>query len=185
VSFSPTETNHILAQVKKDDRTQLTSAESSIAVAAFKERVEQYAKLRERVEGKLPTLSDKSKPEEIEAHRVSFQKMVKTERAAARQGDIFTPDIARHIREVIRGEFKGARLKELRSDVLTAGTKGVPLRVNSPYPETKESVEMPPTLLLKLPEIPKQVRYRFVGRHLLLVDREARLILDLMNDALP
>jgi hypothetical protein len=44
---------------------------------------------------------------------------------------------------------------------------------------------MPPTLLLKLPQLPKQVRYRFVNRHMLLVDRENGLIVDYMLNALP
>jgi hypothetical protein len=44
---------------------------------------------------------------------------------------------------------------------------------------------MPPTLLLRLPHLPKQIRYRFVGPNLLLVDRENGLIIDFMNNALP
>jgi hypothetical protein len=38
---------------------------------------------------------------------------------------------------------------------------------------------------LKLPELPKQVKYRFVGRNLLLVDSENGLIVDYMPDAFP
>lgn len=59
------------------------------------------------------------------------------------------------------------------------------LRVNYPYPEADELIEMPPTLLLKLPQLPKQVKYRYVGRSLLLVDRENGLIVDFMTGALP
>jgi hypothetical protein len=59
------------------------------------------------------------------------------------------------------------------------------LRVNYPYPDTKELVEMPPTLLLKLPELPKQLGYHFAGRRLLLIDREARIVVDYLTDALP
>ncbi|MGI8731920.1 MAG: hypothetical protein ACR2LM_01275 [Pyrinomonadaceae bacterium] len=44
---------------------------------------------------------------------------------------------------------------------------------------------MPPTLLLKLPELPKEVKYRFVKRHLLLVDTDNGLIVDYMLNALP
>ena len=42
-----------------------------------------------------------------------------------------------------------------------------------------------PTLLAKLPQLPKEVRYRFVGRNMLLVDRESNVIIDYMPDALP
>ncbi|HVF57447.1 MAG TPA: hypothetical protein VM934_14935 [Pyrinomonadaceae bacterium] len=106
-------------------------------------------------------------------------------RVNAKPGEIFTPDIAAHIRTTIKTQFKGKAMQELRETVLEADTKGVPLRVNYPYPETKELVEMPPTLLLKLPRLPKQLRYRFVGRNMLLVDRENSLIVDYMLDALP
>jgi hypothetical protein len=44
---------------------------------------------------------------------------------------------------------------------------------------------MSPTLLLALPQLPKQVRYRFVGTNLLIVDRENHLIVDYMTNPLP
>ena len=75
--------------------------------------------------------------------------------------------------------------QELRRDVFEAETKGVPVKVNAAYPEAKELMEMPPSLLLALPQLPKQIRYRFVGTNLLLVDRESNLILDYMTNALP
>jgi hypothetical protein len=154
-------------------------------VATFEERAKAYAKRRELLEEKLPKLAKESPPEDIEAHKAAFQEIVRTDRAGAKQGDVFGPDIAAHIRAVIRNEFKGKERVELRQTVLGAETQGVPLRVNYPYPESKELVEMPPTLLLKLPQLPKQLRYRFVGRHLLLVDRENGLIVDYMMDAVP
>jgi len=133
----------------------------------------------------LPKLSKKSTPAELEANLVALQKGILAARAGAKPGDIFTPDIADHIRQVIKQEFKGQRLRELRETVREAETKGVPLRVNAPYPEAKELTEMPPTLLLKLPTLPKQLHYRFVGRSMLLLDKEARLIVDYFPAAIP
>ena len=155
------------------------------ASAAFEERVKEYAKLREGVEGKMPKLSKEAKPEEIEAHKTRFQAAVRAARAGSLPGELFRPDVAAHIRAVIKNEFRGKDRAQLRDTVFEAETKGVPLRVNYPYPESKELVEMPPTLLLKLPQLPKQVRYRFVGSNLLLVDRENGLIIDYMTKALP
>lgn len=153
------------------------------AIAAFNERVKQYIKLRKKTE--VPKLSDKSKPEEIEAQMAALQASILIARADAKPGDIFTPDIAKLIRRAIRQEFKGERLRKLRETLREAETKGVPLRANVPYPETKELIEMPPTLLLKLPVLPKELHYRFVGGYLLLVDKEARLIVDVMPGAVP
>jgi hypothetical protein len=90
------------------------------------------------------------------------------------------------IRAIIKEEFKGRDRVELRKTVLVESeVKTLPLRVNYPYPEMKEQLEMPPTLLLKLPPLPKQIRYRFVGRNMLLVDRENGLIIDFMTNAVP
>ena len=155
------------------------------AVAGFEKRTKEYAKMRERIEGKMPNLPSESTPEKIHAHQEAFEKLVREARAGAKQGDIFTADIAAVIRQTIRAEFKGKDRQEIKETALEADTKGVPLRVNYPYPETKELSQTPPTLLQALPQLPKQLRYRFVGKHLLLVDRENSLIIDYMLNALP
>ena len=155
------------------------------AFAAFEARVQEYVALRERVEGQLPKLSKDSTPEQIEAHKLALQEAVRAARASAKPGDLFVPALAQHIREVVKSELKPSTKQEVRQTVLEAEVKAVPLRVNYPYPDTEELIEMPPTLLLRLPQLPKQVRFRYVGRNLLLVDRENGLIVDFMTDALP
>lgn len=168
----------------QDSQSALTAQEQE-TVAAFVKRVKDYVKMREKLEEKLPKLSKEAEAEEIKTHLVKFTDMVREARAGAKRGDIFTPDIAEHIRAVIKREFKGTDRAELLKTVFEAETKGVPLRVNYPYPETKELVNIPPTLLLALPELPKQMRYRFVGKFMLLMDRENHLIIDFMPNALP
>lgn len=155
------------------------------AFAEFEARVKDYVAMREGIEAKMPKLSKDAKPEEIEAHKTAFQDAVRSAREGAKQGDLFTPVLAAHIREVIKSETKPKEKQEVRETVLESEVKAVPVRVNYPYPESQELLEMPPTLLLKLPQLPKQVRYRYVGRSLLLVDRENGLIVDFMPDALP
>lgn len=153
---------------------------------AFEKRVKNYVKLREGIEEKMPKLSTEAKPEEIEVHKKKLQDSVRAARVGAKHGDIFTPDAAALIRNIIKEEFKGKDRVELRKTVLVESeVKALPLRVNYPYPETKEQLEMPPTLLLKLPPLPKQIRYRFVGRNMLLIDRENGLIIDFMTNAVP
>lgn len=155
-------------------------------VKEFEKRVKAYVKMREQLEGKMPKLSNEAKPEEIEAHKKQFQERVRAARASAKPGEMFTPEAAALIRKMIKDEYKGRERVELRDTVLReAENKAVPLRVNYPYPESQELLEMPPTLLLRLPQLPKQIRYRFVGNNLLLVDRENGLIIDFMAKALP
>lgn len=162
------------------------SPNDKLVFAAFEKRVKEYSKLREDLEEKMPKLSKEAKPEEIETHKKQFQERVRAARSAAKHGDLFTPEAAMLIRTIIKDEFKGRERVELRDTVLKeSDTKAVPLRVNYPYPESQELLEMPPTLLLRLPQLPKQLRYRFVGRSMLLVDRENGLIVDYMTNALP
>lgn len=162
------------------------SAKDKQTSAAFEKRVKEYVRMRERLERQLPKLSKDATPEQIEAHKTALQERVRAARAGVKPGQIFRPDIAGLIRAIIKDEFKGKERQELRKDVLVeADTKAVPLRINYPYPETQEQLEMAPTLLLRLPPLPKQVKYRFVGRNMLLVDRENGLIVDYMLDALP
>jgi hypothetical protein len=174
----------VLGQQTQASQTAV-SAQDKQAIAAFEKRVKDYVALREGLEDKMPKLAAKSTPEQIEAHKTAFEEIVRTARPGAKAGDVFSPEIVQYIRMTIRDEFKGKDRQELRKMVMEADTKGVPLRVNYPYPDDKELTEIPSTLLLKLPPLPKQVKYRFVNRHMLLVDRENGLIVDYMLDAIP
>jgi hypothetical protein len=173
-----------LAKQSRETQTVISGRENQ-AMARFSELVNDYAKLRADLEGKLPKVSRESSPEKIEAHRTALAEAVRAARTGARRGDIFDPEVANHIQTIIRREFKGKQRNELRETILEADTKGAPLRVNYNYPETKELTQIPPTLLQALPKLPDQLRYRFTGRHLLLVDRETRIIIDYMLNALP
>ena len=151
----------------------------------YEKSVKQYVALREGVRKKLPPLSKDSTPEQITAYQKQFVDATRAQRGYAKQGYMFTPPVAKYIREIIRKEFKGTDRVEVREAILEADTAGVPLKVNYPYPETKELSQIPPTLLLTLPTLPKEVKYRFIQRNLLLVDTDNGLIIDYMTNALP
>lgn len=161
------------------------SQQDKKTVAAFEKQAKEYAELRERLEDQLPKLSKDATSEQIEAHKSAFQKLVQSARNNAKPGDIFSPSAAKLIRAMIKTEFQGKERYDLRKTVLEADTKGILLKINFPYPDSKEQVEMPPKLLLNLPQLPKQLRYRFVGSSLLLIDRENGLIVDYLTNALP
>jgi hypothetical protein len=155
------------------------------AISEFETRVKDYVKLRTEVRDKLPKLSKDSTAEQIETYRKSFEGALRTARAGAKRGDIFNTAGSNYIRRTLKTELDRKDKAELRKIVFEAENKDIPLRVNFPYPESKELTEMPPTLLLTLPQLPKEVKYRFVGRNMLLVDRDNNLIIDYMTDALP
>ena len=153
--------------------------------ADFKSRVRGYTDNRETIESDMPALSKEATAEAIAAHKSALLKRVLAARKGAVRGQIFTPEAEKAIRTIIATHYTGRESQELRKEVAEAENKTVPIKVNAVYPEAAELLEMPPKLLLALPELPKQVRYRFVGNNLLIVDRENHLIVDYMTNALP
>jgi hypothetical protein len=175
----------VVEQIAKAAEPPLSPAEKQ-TIKRFEARVKQYVKLRERVKGKVPRLSRDSTPEQIAAFEKASVEALRVARAGAKPGDLFTPDVAKLIRTTLKSQFKTSEKKEIRKVVLDNESNiPVPLKINYSYPDPKEFVEMPPALLLKLPQLPKQVKYRYVGRNLMLVDTDNNLIIDYMLDALP
>ena len=155
------------------------------AIQTFEKQVNEYVDLRTKLKANAPKLSKDSTPEQIHAYRTALEQSLRSARTNAKRGDLFRPDAADYIRRTLKLEFQGKDRQQLRETIFETETQGVVLRVNYPYAQTAEFSEMPATLLAKLPQLPKEVRYRFVGRNMLLVDRESNVIIDYMPDALP
>ena len=172
------------AQVTQTTTPRLSPVDKE-AVKRFERRVKDYVKIRNAVKAKLPKLSKDATPAQIETYRENFEAGVRNARANAKRSDIFNHDGSDYIRRTLKANFKGRDRVELREIVFDGETAGVKVRVNYPYPDQAELVEMPATVLLNLPQLPPEVKYRFVGRNLLLVDRDTNLILDYMTNSLP
>jgi len=155
------------------------------AVKMFESEVQEYVKLRNRVRENVPKLPKEATPEQIHTFMMAFQDATRAARSGAKPGEIFKPAVSETIRATLKNHFRGDDRVELRKTIFEAENKSIPLKVNYPYPTSKEYTEMPPKLLLELPQLPKEVRYRFVGRNMLLMDRENNLIVDYMVNALP
>jgi hypothetical protein len=163
----------------------VVSPADKAAINTFEKQVKGYIALRNKVRENAPKLSKDSTPEQIHAYRTTLEQSLRNARANAKRGEFFRPETADFIRRTLKIEFQGKDRKELREQIFETEIQGVVLRVNYPYAQTAEFSEMPATLLAKLPKLPKELRYRFVGRNMLLVDRESDLIIDFMPEALP
>jgi hypothetical protein len=163
----------------------VVSPADKATIQAFEKQVKEYVDLRNKARESAPKLSKDSTPEQIQAYRTALELAVRNARPNAKRGELFRPETADYIRRTLKIEFQGKDRKELRETMFETETQGVVLRVNYPYAQSAELSEMPATLLAKLPQLPKEVRYRFVGRNMLLVDRESNVIIDFMPEALP
>ncbi len=162
----------------------VTPAEKAV-IEAFENQVKEYVNLRKKVRENAPKLSKEATPEQIEAYRTTLEDSLRNARKGAKRGDIFSPEVCAYIRRTLKKEFQGKDRKEIRDIAFETELTGVVLRVNYPYAQSAEMSEMPATLLAKLPQIPNELRYRFVGNNIMLVDRESNLIIDFMPDAVP
>lgn len=163
----------------------VVSTADKAAIQTFEKQVKDYVDLRNKLKENAPKLSKDSTPEQIHAYRTALEQSLRSARVGAKRGDLFRPETATYIRRTLKIEFQGKDRQQLRETIFETETQGVVLRVNYPYAQTAEFSEMPATLLAKLPQLPKEVRYRFVGRNMLLVDRESNVIIDYMTEALP
>ena len=157
----------------------------------FTKNVNDYVSAVDALEKSLPPLSDRATAAEVVTHQQALAKGIRASRKNAKRGDIFSPSIGNRFIKLVRSEAKGTAGKSARTTIrednpATPGTgPGVALGVNAVYPDGSPLSTMPPTLLLRMPALPKSVEYRFVGKALVLRDVRANTIVDWIPRALP
>ena len=160
---------------------------------SFQDRLNAYVKLRKAATEKVPPLKKNAAPAEIQESELALVAAIQKARSQARQGDILTPDLAPILNAILRGALSGSKGKDLQASIREGNPKHEkapgevepPLRINAIYPKNAPLSTVPPSLLLQLPKLPTDVEYRFVGRTLVLRDRESNLIIDFLKDAVP
>ena len=153
-------------------------------LADFKARVDQYVELRKKADDSAPPLKKTEESSEIKAAQQGLVERIGAARSGAKQGDIFTPEIARLFRRVLAPEAKEKDNKALlKDDKPTASA--VTFKINGPYPDKQPLSTVPPEILAKLPPLPKDIDYRFVDKHLSLRDSRANSIIDYIPNAIP
>jgi hypothetical protein len=163
------------------------SQEEARVFKIFTGRVQEYVKLRKAVEASLPAMKPTNEVARIAEHQHALARKIAQARSGARQGDVFTREVTRRFRGIIRGEFQGPEAQLARRTIQPdEPTKVIArLHVNDVYPEEIPLTTTPPTLLSKLPQLPPELAYRIVGRDLTLKDTKAGLIVDLIPNAIP
>lgn len=160
------------------------------ALRKFQERVLEYDELHAKQVAKLGKPAAGEAQEALAAQK-ALARSIASKRATARRGDIFAPAVEAVFRRLIAEQLKGPDTLDAR-EAVREGNPGeekpaVPVvaRVNGEYPTGAARSTMPASVLLTLPPLPASLRYRFVGRDLILVDSVAQLIVDFLPAAAP
>jgi len=152
----------------------------------FRKRVDAYITLRKRLVDSVGELDPTRSQAEIAKRATGLGQAIVAARAQAKQGDIFTPEIATIFATMIKEEYRrrADTVLETREDQQEELPDFVP-QVNQIYPTTYPLATFPPALLPLLPKLPKDVEYRVVQKYLVLRDIEANVIIDFMPNAVP
>ena len=150
----------------------------------FTSRIDAYVAMQHKLERESPPPKTTKDPAQIKASQEALAARIRQARAGARQGDIFTPEIAALFRKLMYPEVKGPDAKETRQTVRDEAPAAIPLKVNAAYPENQPLPTVPPNLLAALPRLPEQLEYRVVNNDLILRDVHANLIVDYIPKAI-
>ena len=142
--------------------------------ADFSARVWSYSELRNRLEEGLPPLTVTDDPAEIRRAVHALAKRIRVARAGVQEGEIFTPTISVEFRKVLLLEMNASTWAAIMDD----NPGEFANQINGSYPEKRPLSTVPPNVLAVLPRLPDDIQYRFVGRHLILLDTRASVILD-------
>jgi hypothetical protein len=150
------------------------------AIADFSQRVTAYLASTTKLTEGVPPLKRTDDPAEIASREVALGEAIRAGRAGAKPGDIFTPDIARLFRRVIKNDFRQRPLGGRK--VMLDEIPHFHPRVNQTYPSAWPLATFPATLLAAMPALPEGLEYRLLSEALILRDVRANIIVDFTLD---
>lgn len=143
-------------------------------LAEFRTRLQRYVALREIAGRGAPPLRVTTNPDEIITAERKLTERIREARGGSERGEIFVPRMAAQVKKFLSLQVDSITLNVIMED----GPGEFDVDVNEAYPRDLPLATFPPKLLLQLPELPPDVEYRFVGRHLILRDVRANMIID-------
>ncbi len=153
-------------------------------VAGFRRRADAYMALHEKLQKKG---TRQQKRDDIGENLVSEQALamrIRFARHDARPGDLFTPPIAMALRRAMDPELRGFAALGARESIRDDAPEVFVLAVNADYPAGAARSTMPGNVLKILPPLPMGLEYRIVDTHLVLMDRDANIVVDYVLDVM-
>ena len=157
----------------------------------FERRIQKYLDIQEKAVKSVPSIpKEVTDPDLIAKHQAQVAAAIRTLRPNAMPGEIFTPWLRRTIAAAVKEQVQGERGKDAKASILGEGNPKSPetpapvnLKINSTYSTTAPLSTVPPSVLMALPTLPKEIEYRFVGRDLILRDTKANIVVDILTKA--
>ena len=164
------------------DRLTATPADHE-AVAAFRAAADDYAALHRRLDRALMVVHYSSWSDEGDMERETLGEVIRAARPQSRRGTIFNGAVTELIRFRLGRAVWLQRYRDAETLAEAAAQPLEPPRVHDGWFGDDQARWEP--LVSELPALPEELEYRFTGRHLVLIDAHAQLVVDVLADALP
>jgi hypothetical protein len=148
------------------------------------ERINAYVAWRNKVEGTVPQLTETSDPNKIAARERALGEALIKARGTAQPGEYFIKEYVPVLEQTIKADFAKRTAAERKALVLEL-PKGMKFTINQIYPSTIPLATFPANLLEALPDLPPELEYRIVHRHLILRDVEGNYVVDIVPNIFP
>ena len=142
-------------------------------LAEFNKRVNEYVALRTKLEAGLPPLVVTDNAGEIDRFERRLADRIRRVRSS-RRGQLFAAPMVRQVKQMLLLRADEATIASIMDD----GPAEFDVDINHNYHKERPLSTMPANILLTLPDLPPGLEYRFVGRHLIIRDSRANIIID-------
>ena len=163
-------------------------AEDAAAFKEFSARVQAYVQLQKTVKSGLPALKPTDLPEMIAAYQQALARKIREARPHAKPGDVFTSAACEAFRHASRAALRGPALGRLARvhGARTRPTRPCALDGERDLPGHRADHGVSRLRCWRhFRRCPPEVAYRIVGRTLIVIDVESRLIVDVARRVLP
>jgi hypothetical protein len=154
------------------------------ALREFQQRLRAYLDLRAALAAKLDPLTPTADAVQLASRQGALAAALATARRNAKAGDLVPAAAAALVRARVLDDFK-RRTAAAERAVFSEVPDGPQPVINRTYPAAAALPTVPPLLLSTLPRLPDNLQYRFYGRHVVILDGDVQIIVDVIANVLP
>ena len=154
------------------------------ALQDFNQRIQQYLKIHHQADVLIPHIKPTHSAKKILDRKHALAAEIIKQRATTEEGNIFTSEVDAYFDRLIHSAYQANTAGIEASLECLSPVREEQLKPNDAYPEGAAYTPMPATILLHVPELPAELEYRIVNKDLIIRDREANLIVDILRNAI-
>lgn len=155
------------------------------AIEQFEAAIAGYVAMRRRLINEIPRPVPNSTSIELNNASDALAGAIQRARQNAQVGDVFVAPITAVFKRTVDAAVRTPEMQKVLAAIDDEEpTVRVP-KIHLRFPGASQMATMPASLLNVLPNLPKELEYRIIGRFLVLRDVDAALIIDYIPDLIP